>query len=450
MAGLLHADMLAEIASPSRELFAYAEFQYGGTIGTKRYSDWPRSSDTLGDMAGKVVAGGWGRINRAVSDRDNSLTLSSTTLTIEDTDRSFAVAIATRGRALRGTRVIWRLGSPNVAPANWATVFDGFLDKKSRRAPFEWVTTLHPADLPLQGVFPKTPILPSDWPNLGDATLTGEYVPILYGIHDSRATSDGGMVPCPYVDRVGFRYLVSQGWVNVTRIYKDGQEQTPSGSWAITHPTINGRLFTLIDYTSDQGTAKFTADVEGYEDVGDGSGTLLTGADALQHLLVNFVYGDYQGGNWLSVGTTPVSTSLFAAAQAFLERQGWEKVSRRYGGQQQTLGTEAVNEWCSTLQVPALFTRDGKLGLGVNDHATTVLWHDWPAHIRYDLDEVGAEGGTLDLDYDRDSLTSRISVQYMRSEASNKYVYTGEVRDLSQEDVASSLAMPWSHASLVA
>jgi hypothetical protein len=442
MAGLLSAAMLAELKANGNTVIPILRLYF--TAATRSYSQVGMSSATLGTIYGKVIQ--WGTLERSVSDRDNQLSLNSATVQIEDTDAQFSSLLEdANAGTMRGTRAVILLTSPNVAPADWTTLFDGYLENWSMTGLFQWTLDIHPNDQPLVNPsFPKTPILAIDWPSVGDKTLYGEFVPIIYGIHDSRASSDTGMVPCLYVDRIAFRYLVSQGWVTVDRVYVDGVQA--SVGFTITHPTINGRLFTMVDFTTDQLTAEITADVTGFESTGDGSGTTLTGTDALKHCLVNFVYGDYQGGNWASVGTVPIDTTSFTTCQSFLTDMGWQYVSRRYGGESKTSGMQAIGEFCSTLQLSAFFTRAGLIALAADDHRTTTLWYDEPRWLRYDIYEIG---DSFRLEYDRDSIIDRLSVQYIFSESEGKYVQTLEVRDTSiTEQNGDELLLIWSKSSV--
>jgi len=441
--------MLAELKASGNSVVPILTLYFDG--GPRAYSSVGGHSDTVaasGDYAyirGNVIQ--WGALERSVSDRDNQLTLNSATVQIEDTDAEFSSLLEDGDSAnRRGTRALIQLASRNVDPTDWSTLFDGYLANWSMSGLFQWTLEISPKDQPLiNPSFPKTPILAIDWPSVGDRTLYGEYVPLIYGIHDSRGSSDNGMVPCLYVDRLGFRYLVAQGWVTVDRVYVDGI-QTGSG-FTITRPTINGRLFTLIDFTADQGDAEITADVQGYESQGDGGGTLLTGVDCLQHALVNFVYGDYQGGLWASVGSVPINTTAFTTVQSFLTDMGWQKVSRRFGGPDKTSGMELIGDICRSLQLMAFFTRDGLISVAADDHRTTTLWYDEPRWLRFDEYEVG---DSFRLDYDRDSIIDRLSVQYIYSETDGKFVQTMEVRDHSiTEENADELALTWSNASLV-
>lgn len=454
MPGLLSAAMLAELRKRSGA-DVHPVFSLMLDSGTRVYANTPGGSSTLGKFWPRVMPGGWGRVKRQVSDDRGGLIFNNTSVTIQDPDRAFARLVASsQARTLRGTRCVSQLVSRRVDPGDWFTFYDGYLENKEMVSPYTWKLNLHPNDQPLRGVFPKLAIPQSDFPNAGDKTVYAQFPNVIYGVHDSRASSDHGMIPCPYVDRLNpYRYLVSLGWTTVQRVYVDGT-QTSASNYTITHPTIGGRLYTLIVFAADQGTAEITADVTGYTTNADGTGGVLMGVQALLHPLVNFVWGDSPGVAWLSSATAPVSTAAFAVAQNFLEAIGRSKVSRRYGGAQQSTGLGVIGEFCSSeTQLKAFFTADGLLALAPDDHRVTTLWHTGSQLVRPARQELGQRGtaGNLRLPYDRDSIASRITSQFIYDDVRGQFANTLEVRDLSSpEDAATDLPIPWSHASYAA
>lgn len=452
MAGLLPAAMRTELARPGGLVAGVLTLELAG--GDRSYSDRPIGSDTLGNIKGDVAPNGWGRIRRAASDHNHSLSLSGTTVTILDKDRRFARLLRDENRyTLTDSAATIKLISPNVVPASWATYFSGVLDTFERSGPFQYLLKLSPREKPLLGPWPKLGILPPDFPNPGDRSVYGLWAPCYWGIHDSRGTTDTGMVPCPYVDRLGNgRYLVCFGWAkNVPRVYRPTGLATPS-TYTITHPLINGRRWTLINPTSSWGGDEVFADVEGYEAVGDGSGALITGANVLKHQMVNFVYNEAPSGVWLADAAAPVHVAGFAAAQTFLERQGWLKVSAAYGLSAQSSGKDAIARFLRSVQaLKAFFTRDGQLSLAPNDHATTTLYYDEPRWIRFDRHERGQKEGTLvGPVYLRDNLADRISAEYLFDTAGGAFRRNLEVRDISIDRAQGSVDLPLSHASLEA
>jgi hypothetical protein len=449
MPGLLSAAMLAELRRKDCGAHCVGKLFLDDP---RVYADRPIASATLGKIQGRVI--NWGNVRRQRSDDNGGLIFGNTFVELRDEDRAFARLVASaQARTLRGTRWVSQLISDRVDPSDWFTFYDGYLENKEMVSPYTWKLGLHPNDQPLRGVFPKTSIPQADFPNAGDKTVYGQFPNIIYGVHDSRASSDAGMIPCPYVDRLGFRYLVSIGWTTVDRVYKDGA-QVSASNYAITHPTINGRLYTLIDFTSDQtAAAEITADVTGYTANADGTGGVLKGVDALKHLLVNWVWGDSTGVAWLSDSTAPVDTTYFTASQTFLTDMGWEKVSRRYGGESQTTGLAAIAEFCSKPSLKAFFTAEGLLAIRPVDHRLTTLWHTGTQWIRHDKHELGERGGAgnLQLPYDRSSIATRITAQSIYNSARGQFMSALEVRDLTiEEDAATDLPLPYSHASYAA
>ena len=445
--GLYSASMLAAVLA-RKPIFWLWEIAFPD--GIYRLAFTPTASAGLGQYHGRVVSSA--PIDRGVPVRQFALELSRTAITFECTNHDLQRVLEGSGaHNVRGSTFVAKIGArdPTVPYTDYFTAFSGIVDAPGRAGPLRWQLSAHSDDQPLRAKPKFTPILQSDFPSVQNPEIYGESAPWIYGFHDSVAAGDTGMVPCPYVDNVGFRYLVCLGWAkSVDRVYKDGA-LVSSANYAITHPTIGGRLYTLIDFTSDQGdTAVITADVQGYEVTGDGSGALLTGVDVLKHWLSNFVYGDWPvgatGGLWLATASV-INTTHFTTAQSFLTEMGWEKVSGYIGGTAKPAARDVFDEFCRSLRLYAFFTNLGKLAVLPDDHRTVTLWHDSPRHFRWDLHEVG---GSFDVPpYDRAGLATRLQVEYLHSETAGQYVQKIEVRDNSiTEDAPASLALPWSHA----
>src|SRR4029079_11088134 len=129
----------------------------------------------------------------------------------------------------------------------------------------EWTLNFRANDRPLTAQVPRTTITTYDWPDAPKDSL-GQYVPIVYGRHDSSGETNTGALPTIYVDNSGFRYLVSIGHMtSVQRVYKDGT--LVNAGCSITNPVVGGRQWTLIDFTTDQGTSTITCDGLGYGSV---------------------------------------------------------------------------------------------------------------------------------------------------------------------------------------
>ena len=111
----------------------------------------------------------------------------------------------------------------------------------------------------------------------------------------------------------------------------------------VTTETINGRLYTVcyvkeggnspIDVESIRnGSTPFSLNVQGIEDVGNGTGTVISRSfDIYKHAMQNWVFGDYQAGAWLSTPTFPDSEGvLLMREESFSEASALS--ARRVGG----------------------------------------------------------------------------------------------------------------------
>jgi len=201
-----------------------------------------------------------------------------------------------------------------------------------------------------------------------DNTVTlGSYTPLIYGKHDDYADQSAGAIPCLFVDSALFQYLVSIGWVNVLRVYVDGVIQ--SSGFSITHPTVNGRYYTMVDFTGTQSGKTITADVEGYDTVGDGTGKMICDPiGVLQHIITNFILNDYQSGLWSATDTTVLDSVSMAATQLALHNRanGAGYACARYLSNQLT-GMQAVNEFCASFNLVPYWTNTGKLAIKLDD-----------------------------------------------------------------------------------
>jgi len=430
--GLLSAAMLAELKKQAPDAVFLFTFTLGAT--TYRFSDTGRL-DTAGLYEPKVLSWG-GAIRRGVNVFDNVLELQNVEIMLDDTDRSLAALLQGASRNLvRGATATVVLASRNVGSGDWFTLFSGRIDSCSQAAPLTWSFELSPNALPLRREsVPKTRINVSDWPSSAVA-VRDLPVPIAYGRISSSNEANNGAVPCYLVDASGFRYLVAAGWLKaVDTVYKDAVPVAAAG-YAITHPIVNGRVFTLIDFTTTQGTSTITADVQGYEDVGDGTGTLITDPAAIgQHLLVNWIFGDYKAGLWLSPSSAPVDTTSFATT--FFSARGYE--ASVYIGSAKRRGLDVVNDALKSFEARACWTPAGKIALKVEDFTA---WAYVP-----DLVLVGDEISGWNLTFPIATLVDEIEAQYARTPTGG-YTQTLAVKDLvTGEDAPDALALPYSPA----
>jgi hypothetical protein len=433
--GKLSSAMRTELLKPVPDVTFLLAITVGAT--TYRFSDVGAMYAGTGNYAAKVLSWGGGPA-RGVTLRNSSLELTNFEVMLDDTDQSLTTLLEGASRnSVRGAAATVMLASKNVASANWFTLYTGRVDTYGQSSKLTWTFQLSPNDLPLQREsLPKAKINVSDWP-ASKVDVRDDPVPILYGRISSSNGANDGAITCPYVDTGGFRYLVCAGWAKaVDTVYKDGTPVVAS-AYAITHPVMNGRTYTLIDFTSDQGaTAVITCDAQGYETVGDGSGTLITDPPTiLKHLLVNWIYGDYKTGPWLSDSTAPVDTTSFGTT--FFSDRGYQSSVYISGAKKK--GLEVVNDFLKSFEAKAYWTTAGKIALAVEDFTS------WGYVTDYVVTETDDCGG-WSLVYPTANLVDEIEAQYGQTPTGG-YQQKLSVKDLSTaEQAPESVDLPHSAA----
>jgi len=396
----------------------------------------PYTSATGGHHRGMLKS--WGRLSYAISDRGG--TLPSVELTIRgwDTDRSMArIKEGTRADEVRGSAVTAYLMAPGTASSGWNTVFTGILTRLAFPEPFVYEITARVNDQQLSRIQPDGwKLTAAQWPN-ADPAVFDSYAPTVYGVHDASYTSTGpGMLPTLYVDKIGFRYLVAAGKLkSVDRVYVDGV-QTGSG-WSTSYVTVSGRIYTLIDFTTDQGTAEITCDANGYESVGDGSGSTITNpATQWAHRLSNFILGDYMTGSWLSTSVLIDSTALSA------EESYWTSLGARgsdYNAGKET-GVEITTEYCNSWRRRCAWTASGKIAIGGENLFASPYGG---TRLRWYKDEIGAFN-LVERDF---TVMSRLAVRQTPSAAQGSFLSAFSVVDASvSSDTPGSLDLTLSEA----
>lgn len=379
--GLLSAAMKTELRKQAPKVFSLAEIDFPD--GTVRYAKAGVMSDTNGPYLPIVQT--FGTVTRKVSPRQNSLTPVSTSLTIRDNPRDTSSS-SFGNRAGRGQRILnsaarLYIGSPNVAEVDWYQAFGGLLTGWRQPQVGQWALGLQTPDVKLAGMFPRYQLSTIDFANMdkgakGTArkdrrvtnTVTlGSYTPLVYGQHDDYGDGSAGTIPCPLIDSVNFWHLVGLGWINVVRVYADGVLLTTG--YSIARTTVNGRYYTYIDFTTTRNTQTITADVEGYETVGDGTGTMICDpVGVFQHLCTNFFLNDNPGATWTATDSTFFDTTSWTAVQTALRNRacGAAYTCARYISNQLT-GTQALNEMCKSFGLTPYWTNTGKLGLAIDN-----------------------------------------------------------------------------------
>lgn len=398
---------------------------------TRYLSESGVPAQSIAQYHGKVLS--WSPVRRGISEHDATLTRPEVNVTIDDNDKDFAHLIESEyGHQLRRSATRLKLLGSGLTSF---TYFTGLLTSWSQNSPHRYNLILRQDDEALERKFPKARITQYDWPDVHSDTL-GKFATILYGSHDSTADTNEGMLPTLYVDTSGFRYIVSYGWAKeVKRVYVDGVE-TDSSNYAITHPVINGRQWTLVDFTSDQSSAIITVDADGYEENGNGTGSLIVNpVRQWAHVLENFIYTDYLSGSW-STGNAPLEDSLVGVAANFADRGAFEGAIRISGDQ--IKGKDFVNAWLKSWEARAFWTRLGELAVLFldsypqslyKDNEITYSWLRWHKHEQSYTDRLNVEG-----------IANRIVVRYTMNSVSGSLKLSLEMKDPSVvEEMALSL-----------
>jgi hypothetical protein len=325
MAGRMDPLLVAECEGASPNLFWILDLHLASGV-DKQWSEGSPASAVLGQYVDKVVK--WGGMRFGGSDRSFSITPTECSPLVQDTDKEFSTFLeGPQAEDLIRTpaTALIRLGSANPAipTSKWYTYFTGIMDQWGFQEPYQAKLWLRTDTRKLDAEFGRL-VGPGDFPR-ADAAARGQLCPMIWGVQDSGA--DKGAVKTMLVDTSNQWYLLSVGWLKaVSRVFVAGLQVT--SNFTVIHPTVNGRVYTVIQWTgSAPPDGAITADVQGYETVGDGTGTLIENeANILKHLLVNFIYGDATS-LWLADATAPVDTTAFASAAAILDRGG-----RRAGG----------------------------------------------------------------------------------------------------------------------
>jgi len=406
---------------------------------TLRYSMRGYSSVGTGHYDGRVTD--YGKIRRVLSPRgQGTLQSVKTFVELEDTDRAWAkLSEGEFADDIENSAIRIKLAHPEVAEADWLTRFAGIVDVWEWTGPMRVAVSAVGDDRPLIRKYPRGAwvINNVDWPNVPSDSI-GQVTPLLYGKHDSALLSNTGMVPTIYVDNSGFRYMVCAGRAaDVSRVLKDG---VPVGAgFTITNPIIRGKLYTLVDFAGDQGDSSIDVDVDGYENVGDGTGVWISNpADQLTHYLSNFVFGDYRSGNWLS-DSSLVDSTTFATLASYFTNHSIEG-SRRLSSQQKA--KDVIAEWLQSLEARGWWTTEGTIAAGVEDPTIIDIYQDDP-WIRWERDL----NGPFRMVPDNHEQVTALTLNYAFSEADGSFAATTDVMRPSVENrFPDTLDLPWSAA----
>lgn len=393
----------------------------------------PRLTITLPDGS-QVVFGGrqvqrWGTIDESPSLLDGKLAAAEARVRVVDDEPRTVARLAHRwGARLRGCLAEIQLVSPawpaDQAPS-WRRVVGGPLEQTSEQA---WEIPLRPDDAVLRdGVFPRQRITRALWPGVKEPVASLP-LPIIYGPWDSTGVGVQGLVPAYLVGDVQtlpVPYLVGLGRVHVRQVYVAGALRDAS-----TYTVTMRRGATAVELGEDTehtqeltATTTVTVDVDGYDDVGDWTGTLITNpVRQMRHLLDNFWWGDWRPGTAWLTGTAPIDERSWADVADRLERRGYR--GAMWFVRERTRPQTILDAWCDGLGVVASWTDGGRIALALPDPTDQRVYLDSPHLLgssRTDgLERAPASG---------DTLTRRVECQYGFNAATGGYAQALVVLD---------------------
>jgi hypothetical protein len=428
-----------------------------------QYSDSAANSRSEGLYLNRVLE--WGTIR--YSAEGWGIDRVSTAVRIADPDNELGALFSGKdGQEARGSLTDLRYASPNITDkTKWYTAFDGVLKSYEEIEPRIWELRFRTDDDGINSEIPRKKFTEFDFPN-ADASIFSKTIQVLYGVQDAFGLTNDGSVGCPDVDRIRFRRFVSLGIMkNVIRVFsKAGKDDlvilrtanfasgtSATAGYRVITPIINGWQFTLLEFNvvdTESHPALFeeltiTCDVEGIEDIGDGTGILVRNADAIAHFISNFVKGTYESGNWLP--THPrIDVDSFAKVQTLLNNLG-QDTSRRIGGTKRARkAKDELADWCFQLRIKMFWEPDGEIAVRSFSPFTLKVYTDEP-WIREGLHDIEEP----DYEVDDTEIIQQVFVSYIDRSASGDFLANIEVRDFTTDgDEAETIEATWFRSAL--
>jgi hypothetical protein len=412
----------------------------------------------------RITPGGVGTVSRAIG-------LDATTVGEQRLDVTVANGSTRRMEILlegaydvRRSAVVLRRASPDLAEADWLTRYTGILDSWDWNVAAPNTVTLHfrPDDHALRNSFaPSVAILKSEWSEgsyvMPDG-VAGTYAPYLYGAHSSSGVTGRGFVPLICVGYTGTtgRYLVSLGRAK-TKIgtWKTSDGSSVSGTLELV--TRGGKDFSTVNYASGITSGLgIWGDFDGYETVGDGTGTLISNPVAQLRHFLGLIYTDWRAGNWptspppfgrTTAPSPPVDAASWEACADWCDRFKIEGSAYIGGTTQQTKAWVVVERWLESFPMFRLcWNASGQLAM-VN-LAAAIDWPGYPtsSSLLFDGPALSADRRPA-VPHDIAGLARQVSGTYLFSASDGRSYGSLDVQDPSViEKVVTNVKMDWSLA----
>jgi len=354
-------------------------------------------------------------ITRSAMSRSNDLESGEFAVTLVDKDKLVAGLVESTA-SLRGSPITAWLGAPSVDPTKWSKRFVGALTKPDFPEPGLATLRFGFRDTALRREALRVILGRHDWPHAADEGVIGKPAQIVLGKRNSRGQGDGGAVLCPCVDTQAFRFLWSRGWAfgpDADRVFSSKDRTVPISGWTVEYVTRGGRLYTLIKFASSPADAgggalpQIYADGRGLDLTGTGAGALAENpVDLLRIVLVNFVFGDYKTGAFLSDSTAPISTAAFTTAKDFATKKGYKD---SWLLDASATGGALLNNWCRSREARAYWNELGELAVRFDNHLLTAAQAAAAPLLIADARSVG---GHVRYEHEDDSVTDQITGTY--------------------------------------
>ncbi len=310
MSGNLSAELLAETGRPDRQLHLALEVAFA--TGTEWWGPLdPWDSASQGYLLPYVQKFGTYSIS---ADPFGSIARPTKAITILDVARHWSRRRIC-GEPLAGTVFTTWLCSPRVARANWKELHQGLLLPKWTGTPGGAYQLNLDASAGWLNNRIGEPVTEALFPNC-PAEEVGKLIPIALGTWDASGGTQKGAVTMRRVsttEYVGFGW-----WKSFRRVFRAGALKATPADYAVSYPIIGGKRFSKLTFTVSPGNDEVTADVEGIESVGDGSGTLIsTPTGIVVWLLANRCYRQNPGIAWSNGSDAPINLASAATVATF-------------------------------------------------------------------------------------------------------------------------------------
>lgn len=454
------AGMKAYLARADALIVPTVEVTWPGTWPAGRYSSSSFGMAGVGQFVEAVRPATFGDVTDGFDPRMPGLTELETTVTMIDRDRSL-MKILEGPYDCRRTRIVAKWGSPFLAYADWEVLLDGILDRWSYHDSCLVDLTFRTDARWLDSKIPREPLSPAEWPDLPNGSR-GIYLPQILGSHDGQNLSGKGFVPT-----VMARYsagslrwdVISHGNVAAPRVYLSSGGTTDrtglpafglktSGvHYAVEGYLIGGKWCTVIRWLPGQIPAVddvVQCDVEGFRTTSDGTRVVTNPVAQMRLWLVNFGWGRWLTGPWLSEASSPLDSASWSAAEAAAELHKLEGAFYVGGTTEQRRVREVLEGWLNSWRMfRCWWTPAGKLAIRALDvaHPGVGNGDDFSLVRKEDF------GEGFQVADSASGIANRVSMTHLFEAATGKSWASLDVQDLSQdEDVTVNVRMEHSAA----